>query len=231
MVLRGLAERIDLALTVLDCMRSSAVEINIRHWNPLIFECSKTDWQKSLELLRSAQETEAEPDIQSFTSILNAASRVASWSLAVAVLGAMLSSSVQAGVAAYNIAISSCKSHWILAPQLLDNLTTHGLLPDVITHSTTTAVMTAGEVSWSAALLLFGAGVQRDVTCFGATVAALNSYWPGALDLLDMAGQGSVTLSQPTQNAALGALAEALEWTRALCQLGDPNFRANQART
>ena len=126
-------------------MRSSAVEINIRHWNPVIFECSKTDWQNSLELLRSAWEAEADPDIQSFTSILNAASRVASWSLALAVLAAMLSSSVQAGVAAYNIAISSCKSHWILAPQLLDKLTSHGLLPDVITQSTATAVMTAGE--------------------------------------------------------------------------------------
>ena len=107
-VLRRLAEeKLALALVVLECMGQSQVETNIWHWNPVIFEMSKTDeWQRSLELLLLAMRSEILPDIQSFSSICNAASRAEAWQLAIDSLWEMSRVQLQVDERIHNIIAS-----------------------------------------------------------------------------------------------------------------------------
>eukprot|EP00438_Fugacium_kawagutii_P017996 Skav223282 [mRNA] locus=scaffold2998:47424:57632:+ [translate_table: standard] len=188
-VLRKLAEEeTSLAILVLDCMGRSAVETNIRHWNPVIFELSKTDeWQRSLELLLVAMHSEVPPDMLSFSSICNAASRVEAWQLALDALGEMSEHQLQPDERIYNIVASSCKSHWALALSLLDRMKTVGLIPDAISFSTVCS--TLNDVAWRTAVGLLETGrdhnVEMDVTNYGATMDGGQGNWPQVIGLLD----------------------------------------------
>ena len=184
LVLRRLAkDKIALALMVLECMRTSKVKTNIRHWNPIIFEYSTTEWQRSLELLLSAMETEVQPDMHSFLSILNAANRVNAWQLALDLLQGLSSRQLSADERIYNIAASSCKSHWRVATHLFDEMMMLGLQPDAITYSTvTTCTGNSNSSAWRGALALLKRAqhsIDLDITNFGATIAALETYWEG----------------------------------------------------
>lgn len=230
-VLRKLAEEeTSLAILVLHCMGRSAVETNIRHWNPVIFELSKTDeWQQSLELLLLAMRSKVPPDMQSFSSICNAASRMEAWQLALDALREMSELQLLPDERIYNIVASSCKSHWTLALSLLDGMKTVGLIPDAISLSTVCS--TLNDVAWGMALGLFETGrdhnVEMDVTNYGAAMDGLGQVnWLHAMSLLVEMARGLVQLNQPAFNAALGSAAS--QWSRALGWLRQLKVRVNQ---
>ena len=217
-VLRRLAEeKLALALVVLECMGQSQVETNIWHWNPVIFEMSKTDeWQRSLELLLLAMRSEILPDIQSFSSICNAASRAEAWQLAIDSLWEMSRVQLQVDERIHNIIASSCKSQWVLALSLLADMPTLGLYPDAITLST--ACSTLSGAQWSMALNLLEASgchfVEVDVTNYGATIDGLGeTNWLRVMALLLDMSHRLVKLNPPAFNAAL---AESFHWSRTL---------------
>ena len=210
-VLRRLAEeKLALALVVLECMGQSQVETNIWHWNPVIFEMSKTDeWQRSLELLLLAMRSEILPDIQSFSSICNAASRAEAWQLAIDALREMSRVQLQVDERIHNIIASSCKSQWVLALSLLEDMPTLGLYPDAITLST--ACSTLSGAQWSMALNLLEASgrhfVEVDVTNYGATIDGLGeTNWLRVVALLDKIMRAGLQINLPTFNAASATL-------------------------
>ena len=209
-VLRRLAEeKVPLALLVLDCMKRSTVETNIRHWNPVIFELSKThEWQHSVELLLSVMRSQVPPDIQSFSSICNAASRADAWLLALRVLQDMPRMQVQPNERIYNIVASCCSSHWQIAKTLLDDMMICGILPDAITFSTV-AACSPSVMTWCMTLGLLEMGgrqkVEMDVTNYGATINGLeDSHWLEVMVLLGNLLHLSLEVSLQTFNAAVG---------------------------
>ncbi|CAK9097029.1 Pentatricopeptide repeat-containing protein 10 [Durusdinium trenchii] len=216
-VLRRLAkENITLALMVLSCMRLSKVEANIRHWNPIIFEYSLSEWLRSLELLLLATKTAAQPDIHSFTSILNAASRADAWQLALDVLQEFCLAKLSADERIYNIAASSCKANWLVAIHLLEDMMVLGLQPDAITYSTLTTSVGAccHDTAWLRALELFSSGkctTEMDITNIGAVIGAL-----GALQLLSELSAWTLEPNRIVYNAALSALSQAFHWSKAI---------------
>ena len=220
-VLRRLAEeKVPLALMVLDCMKHSTVETNILHWNPVIFELSKTDeWQHSVELLLSVMRSQVLPDIQSFSSICNAASRADAWLLALRVLQDMPRMQVQPNERIYNIVASCSSSHWQIAKTLLDNMMICGILPDAITFSTV-AACTPSVMTWCMTLGLLEMGeqqkVEMDVTNYGATINGLeDSHWPEALALLMTMFERTLEMKLPAFNAAMGVAADT-QWSKVM---------------
>ena len=216
-VLRRLAEeKLALALVVLECMGQSQVETNILHWNPVIFEMSKTDeWRRSLELLLLAMRSEILPDIQSFSSICNAASRAEAWQLAIDALREMSRMQLQVDERIHNIVASSCKSQWVLALSLLEDMQTSYLCPDAITLSTVCSTLSGAQ--WSMALNLLEASgrhfVEVDVTNYGATIDGLGeTNWLRVMALLLDMSHRSVKLNPPAFNAAAGSF----HWSRTL---------------
>ena len=207
-VLRRLAEeKIPLALVVLECMGLNQVEINIRHWNPVIFEMSKTDdWQRSLELLLLAMSSRILPDNQSFSSICNAASKAEAWQLATDALQEMFRLQLQVDERIHNIVASSCKSQWLVAMHVLDEMKSTGLGPDAISFSTVCSALS--DAAWPLALgLLEAAGrhaVEVDVTNYGATIDVLDE-WQQVMSLLAEMKRRLVELNLPAFNAALAA--------------------------
>ena len=230
-VLRRLAEeKVSLALLVLDCMKHSTVETNILHWNPVIFELSKThEWQHSVELLLSVMRSHVPPDIQSFSSICNAASRADAWLLALRVLQDMPRMQVQPNERIYNIVASCCSSHWQIAKTLLDDMMISGILPDAISFSTV-AACSPSAMTWCITLGLLEMGeqqkVEMDVTNYGATINGLgDAHWPEALALLMAMSQRTLEMKLPAFNAAMGVAAET-QWSKVmglLKELGLPN--------
>ena len=202
-VLRRLAEeKMPLALVVLECMGLNQVEINIRHWNPVIFEMSKTnDWQRSLELLLLAMSSRILPDIQSFSSICNAASKAEAWQLATDALQEMFRLQLQVDERIHNIVASSCKSQWLVAMHVLDEMKSTGLGPDAISFSTVCSALS--DAAWPLALgLLEAAGrhaVEVDVTNYGATIDVLDE-WQQVMWLLHDVKQAGLQVNLPGLN-------------------------------
>ena len=149
-----------------------------KEWTKLISAHARVgDRRRAFGLLDEMRQAGCEPDVFSYSILINLCARSKDWKTAVSLLREMPGAGVQPDVVSYNATISACEKagRWEKAVSLLREMPAAGVQPNVVSYNATiSACEKAGH--WEKALSLMrempAAGVQPDVISYNATISA-----------------------------------------------------------
>ena len=196
-------------------------------FNTAIRSCGLV-WEVAILLLHSMMQ----PDVISYSSAIRACEKAGRWDMALCLVEAMPSRSLEVDLICWSSTISACEKSgcWELAICLLHEKT-HGMgsmgsicSMDIITiNSALSACEKAGQ--WRAALQLFSGflvEVQRDTISLNAVLSACEKAgrWQLAADLLHSASSQRFQADIVSYNAVIASCEDG-SWEFALALLGD----------
>ncbi|CAE8635817.1 unnamed protein product [Polarella glacialis] len=209
-------------------------------FNAAMSSCSRAQrWAWSLELLSEFQRRRGAPNIRLYSTAMAACGQGRRWDLAVAqlrVLRAAQGELPRADEVAFGtcIAASARAGLWTLACQLLTEMASDGLRPNVVCCNSAVSACEQGRV-WQPALALLSAmlatGPLPDVTSFNSCMSACEKgqQWQWSLELLGCMQRQQLQPDAVTQNALLSSLEKGAQWRLALAVLfqGEANNNSN----
>lgn len=174
----------------------------------------------------------AEPDIQTFNTVMSACGRAGQWRLALEVMQAIRDRGLCPDRVTYNTAISACAKggQTDAALELLLEMSQTEISPDAVSFNSAISAC-ASNGRWESALTLLGAmkssaNVTPDVFSFSSAIKACGNagQWKLALGLLGAMKRHGIRSGRVAFNAAIDACAEGGQWKKALGllrQMGD----------
>lgn len=169
--------RWELAVALVQWLRSERVDVNEFHYSAVITACDKAgQWRAALDTLDSmwAVDAVAKPNTFCYSAAISACERGGEWQLALGVFDDMASRGVSPNHFCYSGAIRACAraGRWQQALGFLETMRSDGATPNV--HSYTAAISACGRGrQWQRAVGLYNevrnVGLDLDVVLCGCS--------------------------------------------------------------
>lgn len=171
-------QRWDVAVRVLQVMRSCTVETNVFHFSSAVAACEKGKaWHLAVDIFQSMSQVGILPNEVTYNSAIGACEGW-SWATAIHLLDGM-HRVLSCSKTSCDICMSACSRVWHVAVSFLRSMAEYGVLPNVISRS---CAVHAGS-PWHVAFHLLGQ-TASDPIAFSAALAA-RGPWVCALELFD----------------------------------------------
>lgn len=211
----AIGRRVDQAIGILRLMQNklpSSVTVNI--YNSVLHAHARTgQWRKALDVLKEMKESSTvDPDVYSYTALIGSCK---------------VSDTADDTDETYSGPTKDQETYIersSLAFELLNEMKTIGLQPNVVTYTNLIGVL-SNEGHWPQALILLDemhsdARLKPTVVTYGAVLSSLRRNWPRSLELLSLMEEvHNVSPNAFCFNAVLSSLENGRRWKEALVLL------------